>query len=377
MDQVQSLVFQALEKIETTEREDYSIALRKGTVEAIRAFIDTHPGSPYVEDAREKIRLLLRYDEELRRRDQAMKAAFDQALASKTPEAMESFLERYPDASQAAEGRRLKDVWSREKEQDQQAFEEALAEKTTSSLERFLAERPDSPNAPRARAELDRLQAAEKAFDIAAESRSIPAIEVFLATHAGTPLEAEARQLLETLRQEEENRAREVAKKEAEEARLQQEEARRKAEAEEGARVEAERAAREAAERRWDEAEQADTPEAYEAFLSRYPEHPRAEEARRRAAALRLSERESPTATPPVPESQPREELLRDWSAARQEDSREAYEAFLSRHPEGEQADLARSRLQELESPADPSPQKLPRAKRRALQRYREMLRGK
>jgi hypothetical protein len=283
------------------------------------------------------------------------------------------------------------------------------------------------------------LQAAEKAFDIAAESRSIPAIEVFLATHAGTPLEAEARQLLETLRQEEENRAREVAKKEAEEARLQQEEARRKAEAEEGARVEAERAAREAAERRWDEAEQADTPEAYEAFLSRYPEHPRAEEARRRAAALRvpepekpsatppvpesqppeelarawsaaeqedsrqayerflqahpehpraeearrraaalrLSERESPTATPPVPESQPREELLRDWSAARQEDSREAYEAFLSRHPEGEQADLARSRLQELESPADPSPQKLPRAKRRALQRYREMLRGK
>jgi len=255
LDQVRALAGQALERIETSEREAYGKALDQGTQEALEAFIKDHPQSPYAEDANDKLRVLRARGEQVRQREEGLRKAFLDAVAAGTPEAMEVFLAEHPDSPQATEARRLRDLWADQRIADGRALEAARAEQTPEALERFVAERPNSPLADQARAEADRLRVSEEAYRIAAQARSAPALEVFLATYAGTPREAQARDLLEEVRQEEATRA-------------------------------APSGTLEEGDPEWAEAEAEDTAAAYREFRARHPNHAMADEARRREAVL-------------------------------------------------------------------------------------------
>ncbi len=450
--QVRALAIQALEKIEESEREIYRSALDEGAPEALEAFIEAHPLSPYVPDAREKIERLRAYEEELREQTRATERAYQQALAQGTPEALDAFLLEHPNAARASEATQLRDQWTRRRAEDEAAFERAADAGTVEALEAFLAERPQSAAAPRARAMRDRLRAADEAFRIAAEARSAPALEVFLATYAGTPREEDARALLRELREEQ---ARDLGER-AWDAALQAdtpqayeafrdghpdhprvEEAAQRAAALRGReeawtaarnrdtrqayaefleehpeapeateaqeRIAALRAAEAEAIRResdrvWANAEDLHTAAAYDAFLAENPDHPMAEEARRRAAVLRQAapsrapdaqearrqvavQAEPSESTGPAGQEAPGEApqgestVLRDWELARQADTSRAYEAFLSQHPRSQEAGAARARLEELTPATGPSDTShLPRGKRQDLERYRRML---
>lgn len=198
--QVRSLTLQALEKIEGEEREAYGRALEKGTVEALEAFLAEHPGSPYAGDAREKIRVLTEVRERTLLLDRERNAAYTEALAAGSPEALDAFLAAHPDAPQAAEVRRVRALWIERRTEDERALASALAAGTPEALETFLGSRPGSPLAPRAQAALDRLRSSEQAYLIASQARSIAALEVFLATYGGTPRQTDAENLLRTLR---------------------------------------------------------------------------------------------------------------------------------------------------------------------------------
>ncbi len=199
LDQVRGLTLQALEKIEAAEREAYQKALAEGTPEALEAFVDAHPLSPYVPDAREKAERLRGYEAERRRRDEAIQRAFETALAQATPEALGRFLASHPDAPQAAEARRLKQQWETRRAQDRAAFETARADGSISALQAFISAHPDSEFAAEARAEVERLRGGEEAFRIAAEARSSKALERFLSAYPDSPRAPEARALLEEL----------------------------------------------------------------------------------------------------------------------------------------------------------------------------------
>lgn len=74
----------------------------------------------------------------------------------------------------------------------------------------------------------------------------------------------------------------------------------------------------------WEEARDEDSVAAYEAYLERYPDGPRAQQARSRARTLQVEQA---------------------WRDARERDSRSAYETFLESWPDSEFADEARSRI--------------------------------
>lgn len=374
LDQVRQLTLQALERIEQAEREAYERALAAGTAEALEAFLREHPDSAYREDARKKLEVLRKYQEEKAHWEQEVNAAYQRALVEGRPEALDAFLARYPDAPQAGEARRLREAWAKEQEAERGAYERAQAEGTPEALEAFLAAYPQGRYAIEAQRRLDHLRAAEKAFRIAKEARSVPGLEAFLETYPGTPHEAEARDLLAQLRAEEEARK----AREAEEAavRAREEEARRAREAEEAARREREAVLRAQADQAWAEAEAADTAEAYEAFRAAYPDHPMAEEARRRAAVIRERAQAAPAPPAAAPAEPAKAVLEADWKRAQAADTAEAYRSFLEAHPEGEEAEAARRRLEELDARVEEAEQSLPREKRKALERYRKMLQG-
>ena len=75
----------------------------------------------------------------------------------------------------------------------------------------------------------------------------------------------------------------------------------------------------------WEEARDEDSIAAYEAYLERYPDGPRAQQARSRARTLQVEQA---------------------WRDARERDSRSAYKAFLDSWPDSEFADEARSRIE-------------------------------
>lgn len=413
LDQVRGLSLQALERIEAAERDAYAKALEEATPEALEAFVAAYPLSPYVPDAREKLRLLREREEGALRERQETQAAYEQALAKATPEAMDHFLSAHPHAPQAEEGRRLRDLWASRRSEDQKALDEALAAQTPAALESFLQERPRSPLAAEAAARLERLKTAEDAYRIAAQARSPAALEVFLAAHPSSSREAEARALLETLGEAAAAReARERVEREfqaaaatrdfaalaaflaahpdapqaAEARRLQAQVDAERAVHEEEQRLgaekeEAERSARAANDAAWNAADRADTAQAYREFRERFPQHPRADEARRREAALLAA---LPAPTPPAPAEKapsrsppqpPPTALEILWAQTQAADSPEAYERFLADHPSGDEAEAASSRLEELRSP-DPGEEgaSLPREKRQSLDRYRRML---
>lgn len=388
LEQVRGLSIQALERIEAAERDAYAAALEQATPEALEGFVAAHPLSPYAPDARDKLRILREREEGALRLRRQTQEAYEAALAKATPEAMDHFLASYPQAPQAEEGRRLRDLWASRRAQDRQALDQALEARSAEALEAFLRDRPRSPLAGEAAARLERLRAADEAYRIAAAARSARALEVFLAAHPDSAQEAQARALLETLRREEsEARAREQAEQAA-----RQEEQRRRAEAEQAERAAreeeqrrqaqreaAERAAQAAADAAWNEADRADTLQAYREFRERFPAHPRAEEARRREAALLAAVPAAPagaaTPRPPAPPPPTALEIL--WAQTQAADSPEAYERFLAEHPSGDEAEAARRRLEDLRSaPSEGLGGGLPREKRRSLDRYRRMLQG-
>lgn len=334
MDQVQSLVFQALERIESSEREGYAKALSAGTPEALEAFVRSFPDSSLIAEAKEKLQALRSRDEESKQKEQEVQSAYEKALTTGTPEAMSAFLDRHPESSRAKEARVLRELWARQAEESK-AFESALASHDAEQLQRFLAEHPTSSLAARARAELDRLAAADEAYKIAANSRSVPALEVFLATYSGTRRESEARSLLDTLRREESDRT-----------------AREKAEAE--ARQKAEADARQRAE--------AEAKEKAEAA------------ARENAAAEARQKAEAEARAKDVSERRLRDETKRSWEETQRMDSREAYEQFLAAHPEGEEAQAARARMKELGRGNSEDEGQLPLYKKKSLEQYRRKL---
>lgn len=63
MDQVQSFVFQSLEKIEEADRSTYTRAVAEGTAAALRDYLVRRPDSVYAADAKDKLRQLAAYDE--------------------------------------------------------------------------------------------------------------------------------------------------------------------------------------------------------------------------------------------------------------------------------------------------------------------------
>ncbi len=360
LDQVRTLVIQALRRIEQAERDAYAKALREGTPEALERYLRRYPDSPYTEDARQKLRALREYHSARKAWEQESLRAFERAVASGTAEGLETFLARYPDSPKADEARRLLELRRKRAAEAERAFQDAMEAGTVEALAAFLAAYPDSPHATEAQARLDHLKAARAAFAIAREARSVGALERFLETYSDVPEATEARRLLEALRQEEREKADRAAA------------APQEVPPPSRAGAAPARAPAGDGDTAWAEAERAHTAEAYEAFRQRYPDHPMAEEARRRAAVLREEAAAGRSeAAPAVPE-----QARSDWEAARREDTAEAYRAFLRAHPEAEEAGEARKRLDELERKVQETERRLPRNKRKALERYRRMLQG-
>ncbi len=363
LDQVRELVFQALRRIEQAEREAYAKALREGTPDALERYIRRYPDSPYVEDARRKLRALREYEKAKGAWEQESRRAYERAVAAGTPEAIEVFLARYPDSPQADEARRLLELRRERAAEAERAFRDAMEAGTVEALASFLGAYPDSPHATEAQARLDHLKAARSAFGIAREARSVGALERFLEAYPDVPEAAEAERLLEALRREE------------------QEEERKDNAAPphqdtpppSGARAAPALPSAGKGDAAWAEAERAHTAQAYETFRRRYPDHPMAEEARRRAAALRTEE-ENPSSRAKGADSD--DQTRADWEAARRTDTAEAYRSFLQAHPEGKEAEEARRRLEDLERRVQQAEGKLSRDKRKALERYRRMLQG-
>ena len=54
--QVRALSIQALERVEEADREAYAVALKDGTVVALQAYLENHPGSAFGEEAERQLR---------------------------------------------------------------------------------------------------------------------------------------------------------------------------------------------------------------------------------------------------------------------------------------------------------------------------------
>lgn len=138
IEKVKGLAIQALERIEEEERTAYSGVLKEGTIEALQAFAAGHEGSPYAVDALQKVDALKDYENRLRKMKRAVKAAYEEALVKGTPEAMDAFLARYPQAEQSAEAEILKARWTEERKQRQEeAKEAAVVEDPVSAIPVF------------------------------------------------------------------------------------------------------------------------------------------------------------------------------------------------------------------------------------------------
>jgi cell division protein FtsN len=86
----------------------------------------------------------------------------------------------------------------------------------------------------------------------------------------------------------------------------------------------------------WRSAQQADSQEAYEAFLDRYPQSEFAPQAKERAAQLAEE---------------------RDWAAATGSDTAAAYQQFVGRHPDGKWTQEARIRIENFNVMAATAPE--------------------
>jgi cell division septation protein DedD len=89
----------------------------------------------------------------------------------------------------------------------------------------------------------------------------------------------------------------------------------------------------------WAAAQEADTPEAYDDFVTRHPQSEFAAKAKERSAQ-KIEER--------------------DWAAATQSDSPEAYQKFVGRHPDGKWTQEARIRIENFNVMAASAPEVAP-----------------
>ncbi len=282
------------------------------------------------------------------------------------------------------------------------AWEDATRASTVVAYQAFLAAHPDHPKADLARQEIERLhdeagetaarEKADRAWETAYSAGTLAAYEDFLATYPGHSKAETARRETAGLKKKSANQRADAVWSTAAEANTiatyrqflisypdhsqtgKAERAIRKLEKQ--ADADAKNASREAAARAWATAEGRDTTTGYEEFSRAWPDHAQADEARRRAAAMAAAASQTPVAAPPTPEQPATNAVTAAWAKARDTDTVAAYESFLTRHPEAEEAAAARSRLAELKETEQQSSEdsQLSRSKRKALSRYRRML---
>ncbi|MDF1553450.1 MAG: tetratricopeptide repeat protein [Deferrisomatales bacterium] len=332
---------------------------RTATVVAYQAFLATHPDHPKADQARREIERLRGEAGEAAAREAADRA-WDTARRADTLAAYAGFLAAYPDHPKAGTARR--EIADREKQAAAQKADEAwrtaAAANTVTAYREFLASYPDHGQAGKAERAIRKLEeqadekaktaareAAEQAWRNAERTDSVAAYQDFVAAHPDHAWAARAYDRIATL----ENQAAATAAAEASLA---------------------------AAARAWAAAEGRDTATGYEEFYRAWPDHAQADEARRRAAAMTAAATQTPVAAPPAPEQPAADAATAAWAEARDTDTVAAYEGFLSRHPDAEEAAAARSRLAELKEAALQSSEdsQLSRSKRKALNRYRRML---
>ncbi|GAB4267054.1 MAG: hypothetical protein Kow0092_20260 [Deferrisomatales bacterium] len=202
LDRVRALAFQALEHIEAAERADYERALRAGTPQSLEAFVRAHPLSPYVADAGDKLARLREDEQARKKRREAAGAAYAEAAAQGTPEALEAFLARFPDVPETARARALRDRLLEERRAAEAAFRQAMADGGEAALRRFLADYPHGPHSEEVRQRLAEVHARraaeqrERAWEAAQSEDTAEAYRRFLETYPDAEQAARARSRL-------------------------------------------------------------------------------------------------------------------------------------------------------------------------------------
>jgi serine/threonine protein kinase len=229
------------------EDEQWSMACSIGTAPAYRIFIDQHPHSSRIAQARQAIKQLsaraveAEREEALRRTLEVEARDWKAALSTGTRASFQAFLDRHPSSARAAEARN--------------AIERIAAAETRQHEEDVRRERE---------AEAQHLQAEETAWVTAASATSTETVEAFLSQFPQSSHRKDARKLIGRLWEAEQQRARDAETMRA--------------------RVEEENA--------WNTARASGTSAALEIFLSAHPQSSRSGEARKEIERLHAAEAE-------------------------------------------------------------------------------------
>jgi outer membrane protein assembly factor BamD (BamD/ComL family) len=200
MDQVKSHLALGLEKMEEIERGDYSKAVLGGTAKAFESFLQKHPEGYYANFAKAELKKITDYEDDRARQTAEIQGAFSHAMGLGTPEAMDSFLLKYPDSSQSQVARDMRRQWLERRGREKAYYDASLEEDSIEALEEFVTNYPDSEFTKGAKNRLSHLINAEETLTAAIESGSIPLMEKFLANYSDTPYAEEANEALGELR---------------------------------------------------------------------------------------------------------------------------------------------------------------------------------
>jgi len=207
MTQVYSHIAQAIEHIETAEREEYKTAVMAGTVEAFEKFIESHPVGYYADRAREEIKKLLKYLDEKSKREAVERDAYARATASGTAEAFDKFLADFPTSPKAEEARALRMRIMERNLQERLAYQKATNEDTADALEEFARAYPNGELTEKAKSRAAHLKAAEESLALARETGSVAAINKYLEIFSDTQYAKKAKEVLEEFKKAEVEKA--------------------------------------------------------------------------------------------------------------------------------------------------------------------------
>lgn len=207
MEQVKSHLALSLEKVEDSERAEYGKAILAGTAKAFEAFLQKHPEGYYAGHAEEELKKIRDYEDDLARHIAKIQGAFSHAMSLDTPEAMDEFLEKYPDSTQATSARELRRKWIERRGREKAFYDAAMEDDSIEGLEEFVDSYPKSEFADGAKKRLSHLINADETLTAAIEAGSIPLLEKFLANYSDTPYMEEATETLEELRKAEVEKA--------------------------------------------------------------------------------------------------------------------------------------------------------------------------
>lgn len=306
------------------EEEDWERAGRQRSVEAWTNFLAAHPESPRRGEGQKRL---------------AEATEYLSAQQKDSLEEWQRFAARWPESGfhQEVEARV---AWHRERE----AYERAAAAKTTQALERFLETYPEGQNRKAAEVLLTETRRFETARAAGQE-----ALQGFLGEFPESFYAGEARRVVEELQQQ--RLLERVAK--AEEGRELEILQRLAVEGPATGRVL--QAAREAADRveerqriaqeeaDWSRAELLDTSESWRSFLTSHPNSRSLSEARRRLSAAQKRDKEL--------QGEARKEE-KAWQRAESANTEKGWERFLAAHPSSKRRDLAGEALSRLRTAA-------------------------